>query len=72
MGTQEDPARPGVTPGDVLAVLELARTRLDTMTPVPASWDVIIDQMRAALVERVAGPPEAGGGPQPSESTGSS
>ena len=73
MERQEGPVRPGVTLGDVVAVLELARTHLDPMTPVTTSWDGVIDQMRATLAAQAAGPhprdatPRA---PAPGSSTG--
>lgn len=71
MITQESP-RPTVTLGDVLAVLEMARTRLDPTRPVPTSWDAAIDQMRAALVERAAPPSAPGDSTGQDEGTGSS
>ena len=55
-------AEPTVTVGDVLAVLELARSHLDAAAPVPRSWDAVIAQIRAVLLERAA-PPVAGGDP---------
>jgi hypothetical protein len=73
MERQEDPARPGVTLGDVVAVLELARMRLDPMTPVPTSWAGVIDQVRAVLAAQVAGPhprDAAPRAPAPGSSTG--
>ena len=73
MERQEDPTRPDVTLGDVVAVLELARTRLDPMTPVPLSWDGVIDQMRATLAAPVAGPHPTDAAPRapaPGSSTG--
>ncbi len=51
MGTQDRPERT-VTAVDVLAVLELARLHLDMTVPVPASWDAVIAQIRAVLVEQ--------------------
>ena len=60
MGTQEDPPRPTVALGDVLAVLELTRTRLDPTTPIPASWDGVIDQIREALAAQMPRPPAPG------------
>jgi hypothetical protein len=54
MGAQEAPARPVVTLGDVTAVLELVQAHLDTTAPVPSSWEAVVDQIRAVLVERVA------------------
>ena len=63
MGRQEDPARPVVTSGDVLAVLDLAEAHLDTATPVPASWDAVIAQIRAVLLARAAAPVSGGAAP---------
>ncbi len=55
MGTQ-DSARPAVTVGDVLAVLDLARSHLDTSAPAPASWDAVIAKIRAVLLEQTVPP----------------
>ncbi len=66
----QEPPRPTVTLADVLAVLELARTRRDTTAPVPASWDRVIAQMRAVLVVRAAGLPVPGGDPGQQGNTG--
>ena len=60
MGTQEGSARSGVKPGDVLAVLALAREHVDATTPVPASWEAVLAQVRAVLVVQAAPPLSTG------------
>ena len=55
MGRQE-PSEPTVTVGDVLAVLALARSHLDTAAPVPASWDAVIAEIRAVLLAQAVPP----------------
>ncbi len=71
MGTREG-ARHTVTLADVLVVLELARSHLDTAAPVPASWDAVIAEIRAVLLARaVPGPAGAAPpAPVPKDSTG--
>ena len=55
MGRQEQ-SEPTVTVGDVLAVLELARSHLDAAAPVPRSWDAVIAQIRAVLLVQAVPP----------------
>ncbi len=52
MDTRGDQGRSAVTAGDVTAVLELAGRHRDAAAPVPASWDEVIDLVRAVVVER--------------------
>ncbi len=71
MGTQESVARPTITLGELLAVLELARAHRAAPGPVPASWEAAMTQIRAvvggqALSARPTGatPPAPGARPE--------
>ncbi len=64
MDTRDDHDRPAVTVGAVTAVLDLAGRQRDAAAPVPASWDEVVDQVRAVVVV-----PPLGGIPGQHDST---